>query len=230
MSIPEPRDSAVISFDCYGTLIDWSGGARAALERIPELADVELDRFVERRVAVELTVEHERYRPYDEVLALSVTRTAAEFGVELPESVGRAFAASLHDWPPFDDAPRFLRRLRRLGVPLAILSNVTLAGLRSSVRALATPFDQLVTAEDVQSYKPAPLHWAALQSSRGIVSAQQLHVAASIVHDVRPASALGVPSVWVNRNADAPPDDVSPTLTVANLDELADLWQLPEAG
>ena len=134
-----------------------------------------------------------------------------------------AFAASLHDWPPFDDAPRFLRRLRRLGVPLAILSNVTLAGLRSSVRALATPFDQLVTAEGVRSYKPAPLHWAALQSSRGIVSAQQLHVAASIVHDVRPASALGVPSVWVNRNADAPPDDVSPTLTVATLDELAEL-------
>ena len=228
MNIPEPRDAAVISFDCYGTLIDWSGGARAALERIPELADVDLDRFVERRVPVELIVEHERYRPYDEVLALSVTRTAAEFGVELPASVGRAFAASLHDWPPFDDAPRFLRRLRRLGVPLAILSNVTLAGLRSSVRALATPFDQLVTAEDLQSYKPAPLHWAALQSSRGIVSAQQLHVAASIVHDVRPASALGVPSVWVNRNAEPPPDDVSPTLTVVNLDQLAERWRLPQ--
>ena len=81
MSIPEPRDAAVISFDCYGTLIDWSGGARAALERIPELAEVDLDRFVERRIPVELMVEHERYRPYDAVLALSVTRTAAEFGV-----------------------------------------------------------------------------------------------------------------------------------------------------
>ena len=89
MSIPEPRDAAVISFDCYGTLIDWSSGARAALERIPELADVDLDRFVERRVAVELIVEHERYRPYDEVLSLSVTRTAAEFGVDLPASIGR---------------------------------------------------------------------------------------------------------------------------------------------
>ncbi len=230
MSALDPRAAAVITFDCYGTLIDWRAGAQAALERIPELAGLDLDDLIERRITVELAVEHERYRPYDEVLAISLVRAAAEFGVELPAARGREFAASLHFWPPFDDAPPFLQRLRRLERPLAILSNVTLHGLRSSIRALGAPFDQLVTAEQLQSYKPAPAHWAALQASRAIAPPEQLHVAASIVHDIRPAAALGVPAVWVNREADDPPDDLSPTLRVAGLDELAERWRLPKLG
>lgn len=224
---PDPRRAAVISFDCYGTLIDWHGGARAAIERVPELAALDLDRFVLRRIELELIVEHERYRPYDDVLALSLLRTAAEFGVDLPAAAGREFAASLRDWPPFEDAPRFLQRLRRLGPPLAILSNVTIDGLRASVRRLGAPFDQLITAEDLRSYKPAPPHWAALQSAFRIGPAQQLHVAGSIAHDIRPARALGVPAVWVNRWDEQRPDDVRPTLTVADLDQLANHWRLP---
>ena len=229
MTTPDPRAAAVISFDCYGTLIDWRGGVRAAVERVPELAEIDLGRFVERRIEIELVVEHERYRAYDEVLALSVLRTAAEFGVELPQSRGREFAASLRDWPPFDDAPAFLQRLRRLERPLAILSNVTLDGLRGSVRTLGVPFDELITAEQLRSYKPTPAHWAALQSSRGISPAEQLHIAGSIAHDIRPSVALGVPSVWVNREGEHAPADATPTLMVASLDELAEYWRLPAA-
>ena len=229
MSTPDPRNAAVISFDCYGTLIDWRGGVRNAVGRMPELANVDLRAFAERRIELELVVEHERYRPYDEVLALSVLRTAAEFGVELPASRGREFADSLREWPPFEDAPRFLQRLRRLNVPMAILSNVTLAGLRGSVRTLGVPFDHLITAEELRSYKPSPPHWAALQSARGIGPTEQLHVAGSIAHDIRPSVALGVPAVWVNREAEIAPPDATPTLTVTSLDELAELWRLPDA-
>lgn len=226
---PDPREAAVISFDCYGTLIDWRGGVRAAVSQISELADIDLKQFVERRIEVELVVEHERYRPYDEVLALSVLRTAAEFGVELPRSRGREFADSLREWPPFEDAPRFLQRLRRLGVPMAILSNVTLGGLRGSVRVLGAPFDHLITAEDLRSYKPSPPHWAALHAALGIGPADQLHVAGSIAHDIRPSVALGVPAVWVNREGERAPADATPTLTATSLDELAELWHLPDA-
>ena len=223
----DPRDAAVITFDCYGTLIDWHGGARAALEAIPALASVDLDEFVAQRIPVELEVEHERYRPYDEVLALSVQRTAAHFNVALDDADGRAFADSIVAWRPFPDAPSFLRRLRALGTPLAILSNVTRASLAISVRRLGMEFDQLVTAEDVRSYKPDPPHWERLQSSRGIEPSSQLHVAASLPHDVRPATGLGVPAIWVNRLDEPLPPDLSPQLIVRNLEELAEIWELP---
>ena len=78
-----PRDAAVVSFDCYGTLIDWQSGARAAVDAIPELSTVDRETLIARRLEVELEVEHEQYRPYDQVLAISIRRTAAEFGVEL---------------------------------------------------------------------------------------------------------------------------------------------------
>ncbi len=222
-----PRNAAVVTFDCYGTLIDWRGGARAALEAIPELAGVELDALVERRLEVELEVEHERYRPYDQVLAISLSRTASELGVELPDSEARGFANSIARWPPFQDAPGFLRRLATVGTPLVILSNVTREALQVSVRKLGANFDQLITAEDVRSYKPAPAHWQRLYDSRRIAPAAELHIAGSITHDIRPAAALGAETAWVRRAHEPIPDDVQPDLIVQSLAELADYWRLP---
>lgn len=222
-----PRDAAVVSFDCYGTLIDWQGGARAAIASIPELSGVDLDALVARRVEVELEVEHERYRPYDEVLALSLSRTAAEFGVDLPGAEARRFADSIERWPPFQDAPGFLRRLAAVGTPLVILSNVTRAALAVSVRKLGTDFDQLITAEDVRSYKPASAHWERLYASREIGAQAQLHIAGSITHDIRPASELGADTVWVQREPGPAPDGVTPSLTVQSLAEVGDYWRLP---
>ena len=221
-----PRDAAVISFDCYGTLIDWQSGARAAVDAIPELADVDKAALIARRLEVELVVEHERYRPYDEVLALSIQRTAAEFGVELSDETGTAFAESIADWPPFQDAGGFLKRLATVGTPMAILSNVTRASLAVSVRKLGGSFDQLVTAEDVRSYKPDHDHWRELYRTRGIESKQQLHIAGSIAHDIRPAAELGATTVWVRRANEPIPDDVQPDLIVQSLAELGDYWRL----
>lgn len=221
-----PRDAAVISFDCYGTLIDWQSGARAAVEAIPELADVDLEALITRRIPVELEVEHERYRPYDEVLAISIQRTAVEFDVEVSDASARSFADSIGRWPPFQDAGGFLRRLATVGTPLAILSNVTRASLGVSVRKLGASFDQLVTAEDVQTYKPDHDHWQRLYASRDIRPEQQLHIAGSIAHDIRPASELGAVTVWVRRAHEPIPDDVQPDLIVQSLAELGDYWRL----
>ena len=221
-----PRDAAVISFDCYGTLIDWQSGARAAVEAIPELSDVDASALIARRLEVELEVEHEYYRPYDQVLAISLQRTAAEFGVELDEATARAFADSIANWPPFQDAGGFLKRLATVGTPLAILSNVTRASLAVSVQKLGGTFDQLVTAEDVRSYKPDHDHWQALYNSRDIRPEQQLHVAGSIAHDIRAATELGANTVWVRRFHEPIPDDVQPDLIVQSLAELGDYWRL----
>lgn len=221
-----PRDAAVVTFDCYGTLIDWQGGARAAVAAIPELTGVDLNTLVARRVEVELEVEHERYRPYDQVLAISLTRTAAEFGVELPEAEAHRFAESIGSWPPFPDAPGFLRRLATVGTPLAILSNVTRASLAVSVRKLGGSFDQLVTAEDVRNYKPDHDHWRELYRTRQIESKQQLHIAGSIAHDIRPAADLGAATVWVRRAHEPIPGDLQPDLIVQSLAELGDYWRL----
>ncbi len=221
-----PRDAAVVSFDCYGTLIDWHSGARAAVEAIPELSGVDRDALIARRIEVELEVEHEYYRPYDQVLALSIQRTAADFGVQLNDDTARSFADSIGAWPPFQDAGGFLRRLATVGTPLAILSNVTRQSLGVSVRKLGARFDQLVTAEDVRSYKPDHDHWRALYDSRGISPDRQLHIAGSIAHDIRPASQLGATTVWVRRHHEPIPDDVQPDLIVQSLAELGDYWRL----
>ena len=221
-----PRDAAVISFDCYGTLIDWHAGVRNWLASMPRLRELDAAEFTARRIEIELEVEHERYRPYDEVLAISIRRTASEYGVELDEAAARSFATSIADWPVYPDAVGFLRRLATVGVPLAILSNVTRASLAVSVRKLGGSFDQLVTAEDVRSYKPDPPHWQALWESRGIDASQQLHIAGSIAHDIRPASQLGATTVWVRRHHEPIPDDVEPDLIVQSLAELGDYWRL----
>lgn len=221
-----PRDAAVISFDCYGTLIDWQSGARAAVDAIPELADVDKSALIARRLEVELDVEHERYRPYDDVLAISIRRTALEFGVDLSEETGRDFAESIANWPPFQDAGGFLKRLATVGTPMAILSNVTRTSLGVSVRKLGASFDQLITAEDVQSYKPDHDHWRELYRTRQIESKQQLHIAGSITHDIRPAAELGAATVWVRRAHEPIPDDVRPDLIVQSLAELGDYWRL----
>ncbi len=222
-----PRDATVITFDCYGTLIDWQFGARAAVSAIPELAELDLDELVARRVEVELAVEHERYRPYDEVLALSIQRTAAEFGVELADEAGQAFANSIARWPPFQDAGGFLRRLATVDTPVAILSNVTRRSLELSVSKLGAVFDDLITAEDVRSYKPDFGHWRRLYESHEIQPDQQLHIAGSLTHDIRPASELGAHTVWVRRANEPLPADVRPDLIVQSLAELGDYWRLP---
>ena len=221
-----PRDAAVITFDCYGTLIDWQSGARAAVDAIPELDSVDKFALIARRLQVELDVEHERYRPYDQVLAISIQRTASEFGVEVGDQEAKHFADSIANWPPFQDAGGFLKRLAGEGTPMVILSNVTRASLAVSVRKLGASFDQLITAEDVRSYKPDQDHWRELFATRNIEPEQQLHIAGSITHDIRPAAAVGAHTVWVRRAHEPIPDDVEPDLIVQSLAELGDYWRL----
>jgi 2-haloacid dehalogenase len=210
---------AWVTFDCYGTLIDWESGVVEALA--PFLpAPVDRAAVAERYIALEAEVERDAYRPYAEVLALASARLAADLGRPLPPGRERALPDSLPSWRPFPDAPPALGALRDAGYRLAILSNVDRALLAASVARLGVAPDLSVTAEDCRSYKPAPDHWRRFEALSGAGPANTVHVAASLFHDIAPASALGYPTVFVNRRS-APAGSVSPTREVRDLATLA---------
>jgi 2-haloacid dehalogenase len=206
------------TFDCYGTLIDWNSGIRTVLEgffgaeRAPGL--------LARYHALEPQVQAETYRSYAEVLTITLERLATEAGLPIPEGDTGALAHSLPSWPPFPEVPRSLAELRARRWNLAILSNTDHALITASQKTLGVPFDLVVTAEDVGSYKPAHGHWQRFFERTTADREHHVHVAASLFHDVAPARELGLKIVWINRlgeEAEPEPDR-----------ELPDLAQLPD--
>jgi 2-haloalkanoic acid dehalogenase type II len=210
-----------LTFDCYGTLIDWLGGLRAAAAQAESLAGLDLERLIEDRGRVELDLLAGPYRPYREIVTESVARAARLQGREVALEDARAIAASQASWPPFDESRAVLNRLAAR-FRLAILSNVETRVLERSVGLLDAPFAVLVTAEMLRSYKPAPAHFEVAPERLGVAPDAILHVAQSLVHDVRPALALGRRVAWVNRLGEPLPEGVEPQLVVPHLADLAD--------
>jgi 2-haloalkanoic acid dehalogenase type II len=219
MGTSRPYD--VVTFDCYGTLIDWDRGIRGAFERaVAETgAGVDARRALEVYEEVEAEVEAEQYRRYREVLVETARRVAKRLGWALPESKASFLPESLPFWIPFPDTNAALERLFRAGYRLGILSNVDDDLLEGTRRHFTVPFDVIVTAQQVGSYKPAPGHFVAARERLG--GARWLHAAQSHFHDVTPARRHRVPTVWVNRKrlvrGEPRPDRELSTLT-----ELAD--------
>jgi 2-haloacid dehalogenase len=204
-----------ITFDCYGTLIDWESGVSDALSPfLPPPVDRAV--LAARYIAVEAAVEHERYRPYRDVLATAGARLLASLGHPLPSGSERVLPNSLESWRPFPEAPEALRTLRLGGYRLAILSNVDRDLLTASIRHLGIEPDLVITAEDCQSYKPAPGHWERFQTLSGAGPASTIHVAASLFHDIGTAASLGYRTVFVNRHG-ALVTGVAPTCVVRDL-------------
>ncbi len=172
------------TFDCYGTLIDWNTGIGGVLEQLygAEQAPTLLRRYHE----LEPEIQSEAYRTYKEVLALTLERLANEVGYGIPEGEGGVLAQSLPDWPPYPEVPKALEELRRRGWSLAILSNIDHALMVESEKRLGVPFDLIVTAEDVRSYKPAPGHWERFFETTTADKERHVHVGASAFHDVAP--------------------------------------------
>lgn len=212
----------VLTFDCYGTLVDWERGIAEALERAAGADGVTLDRAAALRAyhEIEPRVQAERYRRYREVLALTARAVAERLGWPLAPGREAFLPESLPTWPPFPDTNGALRRLRDAGHRLAILSNVDDDLLAGTRRHLDVAFDFVVTAQQVGSYKPAPGHFAAARERIG--AARWLHVAQSYFHDVQPARALGIASAWINRKGERPLDERGPDHQFRTLAEAAD--------
>lgn len=216
------RPYDVITFDCYGTLIDWERGigdwfVQAAAE----------DRFgLERKEAlaayaeIEPLVEAEAYRRYREVLTETALRVAKRLGWLLSPERAASLAETLPQWLPFADTNPSLGRLAAAGYRLGILSNVDDDLLAGTRRHFAVPFGLIVTAQQVSSYKPAPVHFFAARARLG--TARWLHAAQSAVHDVVPAGRFEIPSAWINRKGEKAPLQARPEVEVEDLRELAD--------
>jgi 2-haloalkanoic acid dehalogenase type II len=215
----------LITFDCYGTLIDWEGGIVAAFqsEAARHGVEFEADRIIEAYMAAEPEVESDSYRPYRDVLARTATKVADGLGLRLATEDADFLAASLPQWRPFADTNRALDNLSRR-FSLGILSNVDDDLLRATLRHFTVAFDLIVTAEQVRSYKPAHAHF--LEARHRMGEKRWLHAAQSYFHDVIPASELHIPVAWVNRKGErASIGGPRPTYEVRDLAEMADLLE-----
>lgn len=221
---------SALTFDCYGTLIDWETGLLRALGPLLEShgwtgTD---DEALELFGATESEIQAGVYKPYGEVLRRTVDAMAARVGFTPTAEERDALRASLPDWPAFADTSEALAMLKRR-FRLAAVSNVDDDLFELSARHLGVSMDEVVTAQQVGSYKPAPGHFHAAVERLGVAKSEVLHVAQSLFHDIAPARALGLATVWVNRRAGragfgaTPPAAARPDLEVPDLITLARL-------
>ena len=191
-----------LSFDCYGTLIDWEAGLTRALEPLRSQAGVSQDEMLEAYGDLEHEVEEERPGArYSDLLAIVHARLAERFGVPADEDAAHAFGQSVGDWPAFPDSPDALRYLKR-HFELIILSNVDRASFARSNERLGVEFDRVFTAEEIGSYKPDLRNFEYLLErlgENGLEKSDLLHVAQSLFHDHAPANRFGIASAWIDR-------------------------------
>lgn len=217
-----------LTFDCYGTLIDWETGILECLRPLilrhgVARSDEQLLRsFVEHEARLQAMA----WRPYREVLTGVLEAMAREWRVTLDSYEATALAESLPGWPPFADTVDALRRLKRR-FKLVIVSNTDDALFAATARRLEVPFDEVITAEQVRSYKPGEAHFREALRRLNVPVGQVLHVAQSLFHDHVPARRMGFRTAWVNRpsllagTGLAPEAEVQPTLTASDLAGLA---------
>lgn len=213
-----------LTFDCYGTLIDWETGILAGLRQVLDRHGVREpdDELLERYAAAEAALEAGPYRPYREVLAGGLERVAASYRVTPgPDEVAR-FGGSVADWPAFPDSPAALARLAgrfRLG----ILTNCDDDLFAASNARLGVTFEWIVTAEQARGYKPRQANFELLLERLAVPPERILHVAQSLYHDHVPAKALGLTTVWIDRRRGrtgfgaTPPAEARPDATFQDM-------------
>jgi 2-haloacid dehalogenase len=200
------------TFDCYGTLIDWDGGVRTELARV--FGDDRAEELLARYHEIEPELQRDGARSYRDVLTESMRRLGA------PEGREHGLADSLPSWRSFPEVHAALEEVRARGWRLAILSNTDADFIAASQVQIGVPFDEVVVAQEIGSYKPAHRHWEEFFDRTRAAREGHVHVAASVFHDIEPANELGLRSVWINRLGE--PARVRPTR------QLPDLLALPE--
>jgi 2-haloacid dehalogenase len=218
----------VLTFDCYGTLIDWETGILSALHRILAAHGKKIDDATVLKLYgdFEQRAEAGTFRPYREVLESVVREFGVELGFSPSEEEVRSLSASLPKWKPWPDTVGSLQRLKSR-FRLAILSNIDDDLFETTRPQLGVAFDEVITAQQAQAYKPSMKMFELALSRVQAPAHRVLHVGQSIYHDVIPAQALGLATVWVNRPSARPgvgavkAADAMPDLTVSSLAELA---------
>ena len=199
MGVIEYGDFDVLTFDCYGTLIDWESGLVAAARF--QLGDAVEGHSDEDLIAAFAAVEHEAevpYKTYREVLALSLRGMGARLGFAVSDVQAAGFGASVGQWPAFPDSAEALQRLQGR-FKLAVITNCDDDLFAQSERRLGVAFDYVITAQQAGSYKPDEANFLLAFERIDEPRDRILHVAQSLFHDHVPAKALGMTSVWIDR-------------------------------
>lgn len=221
-------DSGIITFDCYGTLIDWESGIRNAFKKAlsksgakPELETEALRLYETEEARIENEQPHQLYK---DVLSETTKAIAKKIGWNLPDADATFLAEALPRWTPFPDTNPALESLARK-YTLGILSNVDNILLAGTLKHLKPRFEILVTAENVKSYKPKQAHF--IEARRLVGDRAWVHVAGSFYHDIEPAVGMGIRAVWVNRKGATPPHRYSErqVFEAKDLNQVADWFE-----
>ncbi|MEW1839647.1 HAD-IA family hydrolase [Nonomuraea angiospora] len=192
-----------VTFDCFGTLVDWRHGIRTSAELIaPGQGARLLEAYNRHEHVVQAESPTLRYR---HVLAEALRRACADEKVELNEDDASVLGTTLPYWPVFPEVGAELSALRGAGWRLALLTNCDRDLVAETRRRLPVAFDAVLTSEDVGAYKPADAHFETFR--RSYEPARWVHVAQSYFHDMIPAHRLGIPRVWINRQGERPADE-----------------------
>jgi 2-haloacid dehalogenase len=221
-------DIDALTFDCYGTLIDWEAGIARGLGMMLASQGItaEMEELLERFAGHETALEAGPYRRYREILAEAGRRVGRDYGAEPSDEAAEAFAASVGEWPAFPDSAAALARLAEL-FRLGVITNCDDDLFAQSNRRLGVTFDWIVTAEQAGSYKPDPRNFELAFERIDVPRERIIHVAQSLYHDHVPAKALGLTTVWIDRRRDrpgfgaTPPADATPDLVLPDMASLA---------
>jgi 2-haloalkanoic acid dehalogenase type II len=216
-----PRAYDIVTFDCYGTLIDWVSGIREAFAQAASEDGVTIsgDDVIRLYGEIEPVVESD-YKPYRDVLTETAVRIAAALGWRITSERAAFLVNSLQSWRPFADTNRALECLRDGGIRLGILSNIDDDLLAATRRHFTVDFDLVITAQQLHSYKPGHAHFLAARERIG--DARWLHAAQSNFHDIIPTNTLGIPNAWINRRHEQALPGGTPGMELPDLTALAD--------
>jgi 2-haloacid dehalogenase len=213
-----------ITFDCYGTLIDWEAGLAAAFRPVfvGRGKAFDHDAVLERFAVHEAAAEAGPYRRYRDVLATALRGVSMDFGIEPTADEIETFSGSVGDWPAFADTAAALARLAE-HFRLGIITNCDDDLFAASLPKLGVSFDWVITAQQVGSYKPDERNFQAAFARLGLPRDRILHVAQSLFHDHAPAQRLAMTSVWIDRRGDrtgsgaTPASDATPNATFPDM-------------
>ncbi|MCS7224081.1 MAG: HAD-IA family hydrolase [Armatimonadetes bacterium] len=216
------REIHWVTFDCYGTLIDWNAAVRQFLSNLfikKGVEGVNVDKARDLWEEIQFELIQGPYRPYRQILPISLQKTFCLLGLPYNDEDGLAFVESLKSWSAFDDVKPSLMKIRGI-VPIAIISNIDRDLLHQSVLQMDVTFDDLITAEDAGCYKPNEEIFRFAIQRLDTPADQILHVAFGYRYDLGPARKVGMRTCWLNRGAERLPEGFLADFTAGRLDEV----------
>jgi len=218
----KPHGIEALSFDCYGTLVDWRRGIADYVKQITgsyEAAFTILYEWLREDIAR----VSRGYKPYSVIVAENLKAAMKKLGFEYKEEYGRELAESIPEWPLFPDTKKSLERLKEMEYKLYVVSNIENRLLEKTLDRMGVEFDGYYTAEMAGVYKPNPRVLFNAYKSFGVPVWRGLHVSSSIDYDIRPAMVLGLRTAWINRYGEPEPEEgIAAEYIAGSLEELVE--------